>query len=168
MHKALQKKKNIQKLVEDNPGLGFIDIQKDTGYANGVLSHHLKTLSNEGHIRIKQGNRKIWIFSSEFDSTNDDAIIFLRKETCRKILVFLLQTNLATFSEIQKAIERSPSTTSLTMKKLLDHKLIRRTFGFPHKYALENQDKIRQIIQTTKISEINALKDRFADTFSYY
>ncbi|WP_048109551.1 winged helix-turn-helix domain-containing protein [Nitrosarchaeum koreense] len=162
------KRKTILQIVESNPGVGFIDIQKHTGYANGVLSHHLKRLENEGHIRIKHGKRKIWIFSSIVNTDNDNLLIFFRKETCQKILLFLLDVKIATFSQIRDAVEKSPSTTSVTMKMLLGEKLIRKIYGFPLKYELEDYEKTLQVIETIKPSNVDVLKDRFADTFSYY
>ena len=162
------KKKTILKLVERNPGVGFLDIQKETGYANGVLSHHLKILEKNEHVRIKRGKRKIWVFPPHLDSKEDSIRIYIRKETNRKIVEFLLENNSASFVCIQKAIKRSPSTTSIVLKMLVQNNIVKKTPGFPHRYSLKDPEAILNIIDTAKAHKIETLKDRFADAFSYF
>ena len=168
MSNAYHKKKAILRLVQEDPGVGFIDIQKETGYANGVLSHHLKILEKNDHIRITRGKRKIWVFPSHLDSENDKIRIYIRKESCKRIIEFLLENDESSFVPIQKAIEKSPSTTSITLKTLVENNIVKKTPGFPHRYSLRDYKRITNVIDTIKISKSDKLKDRFADTFSYF
>ncbi len=168
MSNANHKKKTIIRLVQDDPGVGFVDIQKETGFANGVLSHHLKVLEKNDNIRITRGKRKIWVFPSYLDSENDKIRIYIRKETCRRIIEFLLENNESSFVSIQKTIEKSPSTTSITLKILVQNDIVKKTLGFPHEYSLIDRQRILEVIDTTKVSKTDTLKDRFADTFSYF
>lgn len=168
MLRGLQKKKTILKLVEDDPGVGFIDIMKSTGYANGVVGHHLRMLEIDGSIRIKRAKRKIWVFNPTLDPNDDNIRIFLRKETCKLILVFLVERETAKFSQITEATGKSPSTVSTTLKMLIENKLIKKILGFPHKYVLEDYEKTVKILNTVEASHVDMLKDRFADTFSYF
>lgn len=168
MSNATHKKKTILRLVQNDPGVGFVDIQKKTGYANGVLSHHLKILEKDDHIRIKRGKRKIWVFPSYLDSENDKIRIYIRKETCKRIIKFLLENDEASFVPVQKAIEKSPSTTSIMLKVLIQNNIVKKTPGFPHMYSLIDSKRILEIIDTVKSSKTDTLKDRFADTFSYF
>ena len=168
MSNANHKKKTILRLVQDDPGVGFIDIQKETGYANGVLSHHLKILEKNDHIRIRRGKRKIWVFPSHLDSENDKIRIYIRKETYRRIIGFLLESNQSSFVLIQKTIEKSPSTTSVMLKILVQNGIVKKTPGFPHRYSLTDSQRVSKVIDTIKVSKTDTLKDRFADTFSYF
>ena len=168
MSNAYHKKKTILRLVQNDPGVGFIDIQKKTGYANGVLSHHLKILEKDDHVRIRRGKRKIWVFPSHLDSENDKIRIYIRKETCKRIIEFLLENDESSFVPIQKAIEKSPSTTSIMLKALVQNSIVKKTPGFPHRYSLLESKRILDVIDTVKVSKTDALKDRFADTFSYF
>lgn len=156
------------KLIEQEPGVGFTDIQKNTGFGHGVISHHLKSLEKEGVIRIKRGRRKIWAFHSKEEKSKDQTIIFLRKETCRNILIFLLEKEFANFSQIQKNIGKSPSTTSSTLKSLMEKKIVKNNLRFPKQYFLEDKDMVSNLVKRLRISSSDELKDRFADTFSYF
>ena len=107
MIRGLAKKQTILKVVKENPGIGFLDVHKITGFGHGVVSHHLAMLEKEGTVRINRGKRKIWIFGSDLDPNDDNIRIALRKETCKKILNFLLDENLANFTHIQNTIGKS-------------------------------------------------------------
>lgn len=168
MQRAKQRRQTILQVVENDPGIGFIELQKNTGLVNGVLSHHLNVLQREGSIRIKRDTRKIWIFHSDQNPDEDNLRIFLRKETCKKILVFLLENHTCTFSQIRDSIRKSPSTTSLTLKTLIEKGLVKKIHGFPHKYTLENYEKTANLASAIRVSQIDSLTEKFADTFSYY
>ncbi|MCA9812671.1 MAG: winged helix-turn-helix transcriptional regulator [Nitrosarchaeum sp.] len=161
------KKNIILKLVERNPGVGFLDIQKETGYANGVLSHHLKILERDDFIRIRREKRKIWVFPLHLNPDEDNIRIHIRKETCKKIIEFLLDEKKSSFIQIRKTIGKSPSTTSITLKMLIQNDIVRKIPGFTHEYALKDHDKTAHIMEMIRMSRTDLLKDRFADTFSY-
>lgn len=167
MLRGLAKKQTILKVVEENPGVGFLDVHKITGFGHGVVSHHLSILEKEGSVRINRGKRKIWVFSSSSDPAEDHIHIALRKETCRKILSFLLDANTASFVQIQNTISKSPGTASLTLKNLIEHKVIKVVYGFPKKYTLQDFEKTAYLLDKMTVSRTDELKDRFADTFSY-
>ena len=167
MRNPYQKRKTILKLVENDPGVGFLDIQKETGYGNGVLSHHLKTLENKNLIRILRAERKMWAFPVNSDPSEDVLRIYLRKETCQKILLVLIRQNTAAFSHICNEIKKSPSTTSTTLKTLVEKGLVKKIPGFAVRYCLEDHNRTVDIVSKAKISKTDILKDRFADAFSY-
>ena len=125
-------------------------------------------LESDGFIRIKREKRKIWVFHSALNPDEDNIRISLRKETCKKILVFLVENKIASFVQIRDAIKKSPSTTSLTMKTLVEKKVIKKINGFPNRYTLMDHHRTVQILNTAEIAYSDKIKDRFADTFSYF
>jgi len=167
MNRGLAKKQTILKAIEDNPSTGFLDIHRITGFGHGVISHHLSVLEKEGSVRIAREKQKIWVFESSLDPAEDNLRITLRKETCRKILFYLLEADIASFSQIQEAIKKSQGTTSYTLKKLVKYNVVKIKYGFPKKYVLKDVDQTKKILATLPVSYTDTLKDRFADTFSY-
>lgn len=167
MLRGLKKKKTILKTIEENPGAGFLDIHKMTGFGHGVVSHHLSVLEKEGSIRINRDKRNISVFQTSSDPNNDNIITALRKETCKKILAFLLDVDSASFIQIYTAIKKSPGTASVTVKKLVELDVIKIVHGFPKKYALKDEIRTRELFDSFTVSRTDEFKDRFADTFSY-
>ncbi|WP_299290139.1 ArsR family transcriptional regulator [Nitrosopumilus sp.] len=167
MLRGLKKKQAILKTIEKNPGTRFSDIHKMTGFGHGVVSHHLSMLEKEGSIRINRDKRNIRVFQSSLDPSNDNIIISIRKETCKKILAFLLDANSANFVQIYSAIKKSPGTTSSTLKKLVELEVLIIIHGFPKKYAIKDEVRTRELFNSLSVSQTDEFKDRFADTFSY-
>lgn len=172
-HRGLQRKQALLELVKKSPGIGFLEIKKISGYNNEAISHHLKNLEKEKAVRIRREKRKMWIFYSDIDSSDDIIRIYLRKETCMKILRFLSKKKVANFSQIKQTIGKSPSTTSVTLKMLIEKSLVKRKYIknntlFIPQYSLANPRKINKILKTIKTSQVDILKDRFADTFSFF
>ena len=155
-------------LIHENPGIRYNEISKRTGFVNGALSHYLTRMELKKMIRASRKSRGAWFFSFDSPQEEDDIIINLRKETTRKILLYLLQKNSATLSDIASEICRSPSTTSIALSKLQKKEIIRKVLGQNRKYEIQNKDLVIEILQKTNPSLLDKLTDRFADTFSYF
>ena len=166
--KATQKRKKICTMIEENPGLCYCHIQKELGLVNGILSHHIKILEKNDSIRIRRENRKTWFFPPNSDPKNDFLLIYSKKETYRKIIMFLLQEKQADFNEIRQNIGKSPSTTSIALSNLIQRNLIKKTQDFKKKYELYNYDHAIELLSKAEPKTSDKIKDRFADTFSYF
>ena len=165
--KPTQKRKKICTIIEENPGYCYCDIQKKLGLVNGILSHHIKILEKNQHIRIRRENRKTWFFPSDSNPKDDFLLIYSKKETYRKILTFLLQEKQADFKEIRQNIEKSPSTTSIALSNLLQRNIIKKTQDFKKRYELYDYDQALELLSKAEPKTSDKIKDRFADTFSY-
>ena len=166
--KAEGKRQKICLTIEENPGYNYQDLLKDTGFPNGILSHHLKSLEKNGLVRVKRKKRMTWFFSPNSDPIEDELRIHLRKETYRKILIYLLENKEITHKRMIRILEKSPSTVSYTIGNLLESNLVRRTLNFRKTYSLVDPELTRIILENTETTPVDTLKDRFADSFSYY
>jgi len=155
-------------LINENPGIRYNEISKRSGFVNGTLSHYLIRMECNKMIRASRKSRCAWFFPFNSLQEEDDIIINLRKETTRTILLYLLQKNSATLSEIAFEINKSPSTTSIALSKLHEKEIIRKVLGQNRKYEIQNKGLVIEILQKTNPSLLDKLTDRFADTFSYF
>ena len=162
------KRERICAVVEKNPGSNYQSLLKGTGFANGILSHHLKKLEAEGELRVKRKGRLTWFFPPRSDPGRDHIIINLRKETCRNILVFLRDKEAATFVEITHAVRKSPATVSYTLKQLIESNVVKKVPGFQKRYSLYDYSLTNHLLEELDITRVDTLSDRFADSFSYY
>ena len=166
--KAEGRRQKISLAIEENPGYNYQDLLKDTGFPNGILSHHLKSLEKNGLVRVKRKKRMTWFFSPNSNPVEDELRIHLRKETCRKILIYLLEHKEITHKRLIRILEKSPSTVTYTMRNLLESKLIYKTSNFRKSYSLIDPQLTKAILEGTETTSVDTLKDRFADSFSYY
>lgn len=158
----------ILELLEQNPASRFTDLMHGSGLKNGVVSHYLKMMEKVGLIRARRIKNQDWYFIAAFDESNDFLFIHLRKETSRRVLVFLLDREHATFSEILEHVKKSPSTLSITLANLLKANLIVIEYGLIKRYSTNNKESIIRALDQIKPKTFDTIKDRFADTFSYF
>jgi predicted transcriptional regulator len=163
-----QKRKMIYSIIEKNQGFCYSDIQRESGLTNGILSHHIKILEKNDSIRIKRETRRAWFFLPDSDPKNDFLLIYSKKERYRKIIMFLLQEKQADFKVIQQNIGKSPSTTSMTLSNLIQRNIIKKTQDFKKKYEICNYDQALELLSKAELTTSDKVKDRFADTFSYF
>jgi len=154
-------------ILEEKPASRFTDLMQSSGLKNGVVSHYLKMMERMGLIRAKRIKNQDWYFASTFDESKDFLFIHLRKETSKKILFFLLDGD-ATFAEILEHIKKSPSTLSITLSNLLKANLVIIEPGLVKKYSIVNRESTIKALEQIKLNTFDTIKDRFADSFSYF
>ena len=81
----------LQKIIEDNPGIQFREIMRSSGLKNGVLSHYLGKLEKSGIVKVIRGPRQGRIYPPKI--TEDESILnkALRKQTPRELLISLIE-----------------------------------------------------------------------------
>lgn len=161
------KSRKILETISENPGLCYNKLKEFTGYANGTLTHYLAKMERDKKLLVKRSKRRTWFFMPQTNNAQINQIIFLRKETSKRILLFLLEQGTANFKEIQKEAKKSPSTVSISLTHLIDFDLIQRIPGIRPKFKLTNKNETYKAIKTIEPNLLETLNDRFSDTFSY-
>ena len=158
----------IIKVIEKNPGIGFSEIVRETGFANGILFYYLYKMEKNGTIKIRRGKRRTWLFPHDVTEEEKDILINLRKETAGRILYLLIEKKKSTFKEILKEAKKSKPTVSLTLSQLIEYDIVKRNPGFTVTYELKDYNKTLDVASKIKPELKDRMTDRFADTFSYF
>lgn len=117
------RKTELVEIIEKNPGLNFRAIMRVTGMKNGVLSHHLSKLENEGSVQVKRGSRQARYFPIHITEQESNVIKALRRQTPRDILNSLIINELQ-FNEIVQYVKKAPSTVSLYLSQLVEDNVV--------------------------------------------
>lgn len=157
----------IIKIIEENPGIKFREIMRETGMKNGIVGHYANKLEKEGMIKVDRKPRQTRFFPPGVSENDILLIKNLRQETPRQILSALLQHEILTFNALVNNVKKSPATVSsyLTQLKndgIIDSKLVNQR---KHHY-IKDVEKLRQIVDRYKPTLIERSADRLADTFS--
>lgn len=158
-------------VIQANPGIQFRELMKKTGMKNGVLSHYIKKVEKTGRVQVERNPRQTRFFPLNISDEEQKIATALRKETPRKIILFLMSEKYqgAEFSEIPEKIGKSPSTTSIYLSQLVDEEIVsiktdnRRKF-----YIINNRMLIDQFIDLYCPGVIERAADSFADTFNSF
>lgn len=123
----------IQKIINKNPGIHYREIMRMSGLKNGVLSHYLGKLENQGTIKVIRSLRETRFYPPQFSNKKAIVIRALRKKTPRNLLLALVNQDGLEFSELVTKVKKSPSTVSLYLSQIAFDRLV--------EIKLENQKK---------------------------
>jgi predicted transcriptional regulator len=156
----------ILKRIFENPGIRYREILKLTGMSNGVLEYHLKIL--EGCYKIINVDRhksKITRYYPLYFEPSDESEVldYIRNDTTvKRIILFIYEHSLCTFSQIVKYIKKAPSTICWHLKKLKQSGIIIcMRYGRSHKYRITNEELISRVVYKYKNSSMSSA------TYSY-
>jgi len=100
------RKNIILSLISEYPGINYTKLKKLTGYHNGTLSPCLANMENDGSLFVKKTKRRTWFFIPHTNQIEMNHIIFLRKETPKRILEFLLKSGSSYFTDIRLYVKK--------------------------------------------------------------
>ncbi len=156
----------ILDLVNRNPGISFSAIMRETGFKNGVLSHHLTKIEESGKVLIQRSPRVARIYPCGTDDQEAKLIKNLRNPTMKKIIMSLLEKEML-FKEITKKTGKSQGTVSVYLKELTEQNMIsRKLYQNELVFEMVNSDYVREIIVKHQTSLFERTADNMSDIFS--
>ena len=114
----------LTEIIHKNPGLHFSEIVRVSGLKNGVLAYYLTKLESSGTIKIEREKNKTRFFTPSIPYEEIKIIIFLRKETSRRILSVLSDSDGLKFKSIVNKVGKSAPTISQNLSKLIESDLV--------------------------------------------
>ncbi|MEK6821393.1 MAG: winged helix-turn-helix transcriptional regulator [archaeon] len=172
--KALQLdvRKKIYTIIESSPGLHFREIQRRSELAVGSLQYHLDYLGKHHIVRTQKEGKFVRYYSVRGPSVGNDAgnhlgqqtMAFLRHDSTRKIILFLLTENRANNETIAAHIGLSPSTTSWHLDKLVEAGVVaRQREGRKTFFSLVNAASAKNLLVSFKQSFFDQAVDNFVE-----
>jgi len=159
----------IQQIIEQNPGIQFREIMRSSGLKNGVLSHYLGKLEKNGIIKANRGPRQVRFYPPQITEPESIIIKALRKQTPRDLLLALIENDGSEFSELVKAVKKSPSTVSLYLSQLVDDELVEIKFvHLKKRYHIKARDIIDKLIEDYRPSILEKSTSGFEDIFNSF
>ena len=119
-----ERKSQLVEIIQKNPGVKFREIMRFSGMKNGVLSHHLSKLEQDGIVQVKREPRQTRFFPLEISENESKIIKALRRQTPKDIIQALILNETLNFKEIVKEANKSPSTISLYLSQLVQDSIV--------------------------------------------
>jgi predicted transcriptional regulator len=159
----------IQQIIEQNPGIQFREIMRSSGLKNGVLSHYLGKLEKSGIIKVNRGPRQVRFYPPQITEAESIVIKALRKQTPRDLLLALIENDGLEFSQLVKAVKKSPSTVSLYLSQIVDDGLVEIRFAeLKKRYHIKARDLIDKLIEDYRPSLLEKPTSGFEDIFNSF
>ncbi len=158
----------VLKYIENNPGAHLRKISKELELAIGDTQYHLDILEKSGKIRSRKINFYRRYYSASILGEREEMILaFLRQETTKDILVYLLEHPHSTQSDLADFKRYSSPTISWHMSRLIEAGIVSKTReGKNIRYSIDaDHDKVLYLLKTYHPSLWNVLGSRLADLF---
>ena len=159
----------IQQIIEQNPGIQFREIMRSSGLKNGVLSHYLGKLEKSGIVKVIRGPRQARFYPPKI--TEDESIVIkaLRKQTPRDLLLALIENDGLEFSQLVKAVKKSPSTVSLYLSQIVEDELVEiKIVQLKKRYHIKARDLIDKLIEDYRPSLLEKPTSGFEDIINSF
>jgi len=159
----------LQQIIEQNPGIQFREIMRSSGLKNGVLSHYLGKLEKSGIVKVIRGPRQARFYPPKI--TEDESIVIkaLRKQTPRDLLLALIENDGLEFSQLVKAVKKSPSTVSLYLSQIVEDELVEiKIVELKKRYHIKARDLIDKLIEDYRPSLLEKPTSGFEDIINSF
>ena len=99
--------------VGKTPGIRYRELLR-------LIEYHLKILEKTHKITVhRRDGRRARYYPIDIPADESHILEYIRNKVARQIVLFILENDLCTFSEILKNIDKAPSTLSWHLKRTL-------------------------------------------------
>ena len=163
----IDRSQKLQELIDDNPGIQFREIMRSSGLKNGVLSHYLKKLEDNGVVKVMRGPRQVRYYSPNITEEESIVIKALRKETPRDLLLALIKE--LEFSELVKEVKKSPSTVSLYLSQIVADGLVEiKVVELKKRYHIKVRELVDKLVEEHRPGSLEKPTSGFEDIINSF
>jgi len=136
-------------LINQNPGIRYLELKSLTGFNNGVVSHYLHQLESQSLIKSVRTPRVSCFYPLCSSELSQKIFRRLRQVTPQKIILALIQKN-HSFRSLVKEVKKAPSTVSTYTTKLIHDGIVVTAYVDSEKIFKINSNIYDQLIYTLK------------------
>jgi predicted transcriptional regulator len=151
--------------VQNNPGCYLRKIKEMIQISQGTVQYHTDRLEKMGKITsTRSGLYKHYFPVGVFEKNEKEILQTLGQETARKILMFIVERQTPTQTDIVKSTGLSPSSINWHMSRLIDLRLVREIKEGKHRiYQLEDSKATAKYITALMRNYYPAIWEKWSD-----
>ena len=157
----------IYKYIKNYPGVHLRKICRELGLAMGDTQYQLSILEKEGKIKSKRiGNHRHYYPLTISNEQNELILAFLRHETIRDILIYLMENPGSSQQVLANFMNVSAPSIKWHMSRLIESDLVIATKeGKIVKYFIKDPKSLTSSVKNYMPALWNSLVNRFAEKF---
>ena len=157
----------IYKYIVNYPGVHLRKICRELGLAMGDTQYQLSILEKEGKIKSKRvGNHRHYFPLTVSNEQNELILAFLRQETIRDILIYLMENPGSNQQVLANFVNVSAPTIKWYMSRLIESDIVMATKeGKIVKYFIKDPRSLTYSLKNYMPSLWNNIVNRFAEKF---
>src|SRR5215213_10942462 len=152
----------LMRHIEQAPGIRYRELLRLMGLVNGVLTHHLAALEKANVIKVYRESRITRYYPVSISDKESAILKFVRHEPIREILLFILENEMCTFSEIVDHTGKAPSTISYHLKRLKEAGIVSVRYGEHYQlYCIVEGDLVAEVFSKYTVSFVDKVVDNY-------
>ena len=155
----------ILQFIQNNPGCHLRGIKDMIQISQGTVQYHTDRLEKMGRITsTTTGLYKHYFPVGVFQNNEKEILQILRQETTRQILMYIVEQQSPTQTDIVNSLGISASSVNWHMKRLLEFKLVEEIKeGKYKKYQLQNRKVSSKYITALMRNYYPAIWEKWSD-----
>ena len=155
----------ILHFVQNNPGCHLRKVKEMIGISQGTVQYHTDRLEKMGRITsTRSGLYKHYFPVGVFENNEKEILQVLSQETARRILMFIVEEQAPTQTDIANNIEISASSVNWHMKRLIDFRLVEEIKEGKYKrYQLQDRKVSSRYITALMRNYYPAIWEKWSD-----
>jgi predicted transcriptional regulator len=157
--------KRILQFIQNNPGCHLRKIREMIGISQGTVQYHTDRLEKMGRITSTRSGFYKYYFPVGIIQNNEKEILqILRQETARQILMFIVERQAPTQTDIVNSIGISASSVSWHMRRLIEFRLVEEIKEGKYKrYQLQDRKVSSKYITALMRNYYPAIWEKWSD-----
>jgi predicted transcriptional regulator len=149
--KARKDYHTLTKIIRQNPGVHFSELLRASGLGYGTLERQLALLERLGLLRAHKADGFTRYYNSDVPKTDMELLYYLKQRIYLEIIRLLLDdaSGAFTFQKIVQMIGKAPSTVSVQLGRLIDHKVV--SFDEKRGYTVNRKQTLKRLISKYKV-----------------
>ena len=154
---------DIRNRVSTDPGIHFNALVRELDLASGQTQYHVRRLLRSGEIVSEELYGRTHYYPTDYDDWDRRALALLRRETCRDVLVYLIEHGPARPDEVADALGIARSTLEWHLDHLLECDLVEKRYGERNRVTLHlaSPERTGKLLARVTPSVADRLVDRF-------
>jgi predicted transcriptional regulator len=155
----------ILQFIQNNPGCHLRKIREMIGISQGTVQYHTDRLEKMGRITSTRSGFYKYYFPVGIIQNNEKEILqILRQETARQILMFIVERQVPTQTDIVNSIGISASSVNWHMKRLIELRLVEEIKEGKYKrYQLQDRKVSSKYITALMRNYYPAIWEKWSD-----
>jgi predicted transcriptional regulator len=155
----------ILHFVQNNPGCHLRKVKEMIGISQGTVQYHTDRLEKMGRITsTRSGLYKHYFPVGVFENNEKEILQVLSQETARRILMFIVEEQAPTQTDIANNIEISASSVNWHIRRLIEFRLVKEIKEGKYKrYQLEDRKVSSKYITALMRNYYPAVWEKWSD-----
>jgi len=150
-----QNRKMILTLINEMPGIRYIELKRITGLAYGTLTYHLSRLEREGKIKVIRTYKKSRYYPLYISELEAKILDCLRSSTCKNILLIMVEHGYITLHTLMSILKKGKSTIRYHIGRLMSIGVITASrVGRTMLYKIKDNDIHRVIVTMINVTNL--------------